>query len=924
MASTCIWAGEYGSDFKVGKLDYNITSATTVEVTSQEYWTEDGKMYNYHKLTTAIIPSTVTYNGKTYSVTRIGEGAFMECNWLKSVTIPNSVTSIESSAFYFTPLTSIIIPESVTHIEEDAFGDCSDLSEIYVCSKKEFEAFSEFDVTYYDKIVDGCIISDNTIVALTNSPTNITSINIPDGVAIGAEAFSETSIYNNKSNWENGALYIDNCLISVDQGVSGNYAIKPGTRLIADGAFRYCSSLESVTIPESVTAIGYGAFDQCEALTSITIPEGVTSIGAEAFQGCSNLTNITIPESVTSIGIYALRSIDKWENGALYINNCLIAVKQELSGNYSIKPGTRLIADGAFEQCSDITSITIPNSVTHIGKWAFSGCSKLNSILIPESVTSIREKAFDDCEVLEKIFVCSKNKYQALDKYSVTYYDKIVDGCVISNNTIIAAIDPTKMTSLVIPAGVTTIKAEVFKNCSELTSITIPASVTSIEKDAFAGCQSIKRIIVFGDGKFDALNAYHVVNCDNIVDGLIIKNNQIRDVVDANQLTSVTIHENVTGIEDGAFKDCKALTSVTINSKEVANYSNFGSIFGQQVKEYIIGNNVTSIREMAFQGCSNLTNITIPASVASIGEGAFAGCSSLTTITIPESVTEISSSVFAGCSQLTSIAIPEGVTNIGEKAFDDCSALATIVWNAKNCGTSSPFAAIKQNITSFVLGDKVELIPASLCSGMSQITSITIPMNVASIGEGAFAGCSSLTSITIPESVTKIESSMFASCSSLATITLPDSVAEIGSSAFAGCSKLSSITIPEGVTNIGEKAFDECSSLTSIVWNAKNCGTLSPFDAIKQNITSFVLGDKVELIPASLCSGMSQITSINIPMSVTSVGEGAFMGCEALQIINYADTKKLWKKLPDTNLTIEPKKQIVVICSDGELKLRGK
>jgi hypothetical protein len=181
------------------------------------------------------------------------------------------------------------------------------------------------------------------------------------------------------------------------------------------------------------------------------------------------------------------------------------------------------------------------------------------------------------------------------------------------------------------------------------------------------------------------------------------------------------------------------------------------------------------------------------------------------------------------------------------------------------------------------------------------LTTITIPASVTSIGEGAFAGCSSLTTITIPENVT-----------------------EISSSVFAGCSQLTSIAIPEGVTTIGEKAFDECSSLATIVWNAKNCGIPSPFAAIKQNITSFVLGDKVELIPADLCSGMSQITSINIPMSVTSFGEGAFMGCEALQTINYAGTKKLWKKLPNTNLTIEPKKQIVVICSDGELKLRGK
>ena len=306
LATTSLWA----YDFQVGDLCYNITSSSTVEVTYQQL--RSSSNYNYYGLTSAIIPSTVTYNGTTYSVTSIGDEAFCYCTSLTSITIPEGVTSIGYMAFFYCSFTSVTIPNSVT--------------------------------------------------------------------SIGNYAFASTGIYNDESNWENDVLYIDNCLIDAKDSISGTYTIKENTRLIAAFAFSHCYRLNSIAIPNSVTSIGNYAFYQCSSLTSITIPEGVTSIGEEAFYNCSSLTSVTIGNSVTSIG------------------------------------------DEAFYNCSSLTSVTIGNSVTSIGDGAFDGCSALREITLPASLKNIGSNAFAGTPRLYEI-TCLAPEPPIAEESSFTNYD---------------------------------------------------------------------------------------------------------------------------------------------------------------------------------------------------------------------------------------------------------------------------------------------------------------------------------------------------------------------------------------------------------------------------------------------------------------------------------------------------------------------
>ncbi len=288
------------------------------------------------------------YNG--LPVTNIGKKAFL-CSELTSITIPDSVTSISEEAFRgCSKLTSIIIPKSVTSIDMNAFCHCSGLTSITLSDSVKVIGQDAF--LYCSKL---------TIISYT-------------GGIVGWCGISGLSYLRSSSQ----TLYIDG------KGLTGELVIPDGVTSIGDSAFRYCTSLTSITIPDSVTSIGPGAFADCSRLTSINIPNGVTCIGKITFSGCSRLTSITIPDSVTSIsseafwGCSGLTSITIPKNVTSIGSHVFYGCTSLKS--ITIPDSVTYIGDYAFDSCTSLTGITIGNSVTRIGQWAFSGCSKLTSV----------------------------------------------------------------------------------------------------------------------------------------------------------------------------------------------------------------------------------------------------------------------------------------------------------------------------------------------------------------------------------------------------------------------------------------------------------------------------------------------------------------------------------------------------------------
>ena len=494
--------------------------------------------------------------------------------------------------------------------------------------------------------------------------------------------------------------------------------------------------LTTATIPEtvtyngttySVTSIGYTAFEYCSSLTSITLPNSVTSIGDGAFACCSSLTSITIPNSVTSIG------------------------------------------DWVFKDCTSLTSIILPNSVISIGGWVFQRCYSLTSITIPNSVTSIGDGALENCSSLTSIVVESGN----------TVYDSRENCNAIietATNTLIAGGQST-----IIPNSVTSIGDYAFEGCSSLTSITIPNSVTSIGSNAF---YDVLNIMYSGTATGSPWGARSV---NGYVDGYFVYADDTKThllACSAAATGEITLPNSVTSIGDEAFRNCSGLT------------------------EFTIPENITYLGDQVFEGCSGITSITWNAKSCQdrwkdlyyYSQLPFYDIySQISSFTFGETVDSIPSYLCYEMSNLSSITIPENVKHIGSGVFSNCTGLTSVVWNAINCsndvgdGSGRVWHIFKNSnahITSFTIGEKVEVIPGTLCYGLSELTSITIPNSVKTIGRHAFRDCSGLTAIGIPENVTSIEYSTFSGCTALASVIIPSSVTMIDEYAFGECLKL--------------------------------------------------------------------------------------------------------------------------------------
>ncbi len=730
--------------------------------------------------TDVVIPSV--YNG--LPVTTIGKEAFKNCNSLTSVTIGKNVTTIGKEAFYYCKgLTSVTIGSYMT-IGRWAFLECCKLVEI-----------------------------------INNSNMNITT---------GSEDYGRIAYFalNVKKGGTSDVVNKDGYLF---------YTYENVTYLLG-----YAGTDVVLTLPDNYNGKGYEIYKYafyCDSLTSITIPDSVTSIGRWAFGECYKLVevinnsslNITAgSENYGRIAYFALNVkkggtsdvVNKdgylfytYENVTYLLGYAGTDVVLTLPDNYNGK-GYEIYKYAFY--CDSLTSITIPDSVTSIGRWAFGECYKLVEVINNSSLNitagsenygriayfALNVKKGGTSDVVNKdgylFYTYGKINYllsytgtdTALtlpDSYNGKCYEIYKDAFYYCDS----------LTSVTIPDSVTSIGNSAFACCYSLTSVTIGSGVTSIGESAFYWCNSLTSVTI--PDSVTSIGKAAFSGCSN--------------------LKSVTIGSGVTTIDDYAFYGCNSLTSIAVAADNLSYQSIDGNLYskdgktliqyaiGKQDASFTIPDGVTTIGDKAFSGCSSLTSVTIPDGVTSIGNYAFQDCSSLTSVTIPDSVTSIGWMAFYGCSGLTSVTIPDGVTSIVNYTFYGCSSL-----------------------TSVTIGGGVTSIGNYAFQNCSSLTSVTIPDGVTSIGEEAFSGCSSLTSVTIPESVTSIRYRAFYGCSGLTSVTIPDNVTSISDFAFYGCSGLISVTIPESVTSIGDNAFDSCYNLTSITYS----GTKAQWKAIRK------------------------------------------------------------------------------------------
>lgn len=518
------------------------------------------------------------------------------------------------------------------------------------------------------------------------------------------------------------------------------------------------SSIAHISLPDGLTSICSSAFYDCP-ITSIIIPNSVTSIGDWAFFGCTSLASVIIPNSVQHIGENAFGrciSLPIIDN-IRYADTYLVEAVDRTLSSYTVKEGTKFIGSYAFgydmnslgdgSACTNLTNITIPNSVIEIGASAFYK-SGLTSITIPNSVNTIGSHAFDNCSAL---------------------------------------------VSVVIGDGVAFIDRDAFYQCSALTSVSMGNSIDSIGIGAFDKCTNIHsvhikdlaawcRIIYKGGYRPNSYISVSPTQAHPCKSNCQLYLNNV-------PLTTCTIPDGVTNICDYAFYNCANVSSVIIPNS-VVNIGN-EAFYYSGIKSIAFGNNVVNIGTSAFAECKGLTSIELPNSLNTIGNNAFKDCTGLTSLSIPNSVTSIGVSAFYGCKNISSLVMGSNVSIIGKDAFkggyysSDNKPIAVYVTDlAAWCAIS--FANSGANPMQ---GKGTFYVDSTL------VKDLIIPEGVDSIGQYAFYYCQSIETITIPNSVTNISKYAFSYNSNLTTLTIGTGLETIGEYAFDNCSKLTRLNM---------------------------------------------------------------------------------------------------------------------------------
>lgn len=918
--------GETSSNSSSSKLK-------TLEIANIDKKIPDGFVYGFSKLETVNIINT--------EIDSIGKNAFRDCKSLTALNSKQKISSIGEYAFANTKITSIDLT-NVTSLGSSAFRGAAQLSQV--------KGYGASGINYIPQYAfEGCKslksfnVSENVKQIYKGAFKNsgLTSFTLPEGVACGNGILEGCDSLESLKIYELGTAGFVGYFFGVEDSSSNSstmadkiphslktVTLDSGVEINAH-AFKGCSSVERINLPEGVVAFGDYAFAGCESLKTIDIPSTTLKrIGQFAFYETA-IESIELPTTLEYIGYGALSGCDSLK----YLTIPFLGEVPNLSDgtvshvfaedipssltNISLVPNTQMVSlpSYAFANCTGATTINVPNTVSIIGEGAFYNCGSLVYVDLSQ-VTSIGRSAFSGCKSLTAVQLSSS---------------LINIGNEAFKETALAVLD--------IPSSVQVVGSGILEDCKNITSLSVPYLGSTYEStgDAYVS-------YFFGGGRGEDIP-------DSLVSVSVTKpfvNNAIPNSAfyNCDSVVNISIPSGYTSVGESAFQNCTNLTSFDFSGVlTIGNYAFYNS----GIASAAFDENLYSIGSYAFESCDNLTYVDLPEGISSIGSNTFKD-TALTEITIPDSVTDIGAYAFAGI-DVTEFVFPSTVNNIGWGVLSGCESIEklTLPITQGIADSYSTFANylfegyFPESLKSVIInGDSVGYLPDSAFAYSAYLEEVIINVPLYSVGYDAFIDCSNLRYVSFTKGVDYVYSGAFDGCYHLYEVTTGGEYYDISSVIEFTTSKAPTVTTDKGYTfsrlngewylvnypdekdinpdssfyyqgslissyhipnylfydkdsietavfssavlSLGEKAFYDCNSLKSVKFQNNNSVTEIKENtfAYCYNLTEVTLPDSVKTIGDYAFDSCGELVSVTFPRLLERIGNGAFYDCSKL------------------------------------------
>lgn len=887
------------------------TSSRTATVTYQTMETD-----NYASLPASVkIPETVTYNGVTFTVTKIADSAFGYCKSMEEISIPGTVTEVGTTSYFYRDL---------------PFHDCTSLKKVRFEDGKQSISLGAYgsNAEYSRGLFASCPLEEVYIGRNVIYDKYDSSLN---SFAYHPEYYGYSAFYNQpklaKVTFSSTVTEIPEYLFY--KNIAMTLTDLPKVKTIGKSAFEGCSKLTTLNLGQDLMTVGDRAFYNCTNVTKLTFPDAITTIGDETFYNCSSVTEVTVGSKLQSIGI------------------------------------------SAFEGCSSFTAIILPDNFTSMGASAFEDCKKLTVAKLGNSLTAVPAGAFKNCIALSEMTVPASSVSigdQAFYNDSALAVITMNEGLRTIGNEVFW--NNSGIITFTIPGTVTSIGSNSFYGCTNTSvlrfkdgegTLTIDSYYTRSKKiddmtsrgsytnrcnDYFYDCP-IKTLYLGRDLKYDYADNASVYD---YVDGYWKEMSRASaPFVNSTTLQKVTIGSKVTFLYNHLFHNCDKVTTIDIPASIANIYGNaFDDCSSLTATTFhdATNNHTLTLGDYAFRNCATLPEVTFPRQLLSVGNYTYAQCPLLKTLTFPAMLESIGNYAFAECTGLTQLTFKDSGKSVklgyGARSNSGTSYLDNIPLFGN---TNLTYLYIGRNI-NYTAGEKYGYSPfynqsfltdvrfsqsgtVSYCKDyllykVNNCKTLTLPESLTSIGNWTFRGMAALESIVVPNAVTEMGTYAFANDTSLKSAKLSTSCPWLKEGLFSECNALQSITIPSAVTKMDGYMFTNCKTLTSATFEDgtdliemgygaswKNYGLFSdcplktlnlgrwlsynteiasrsPFYSIYA-LKNLNIGENVKVIDKYMFSYCKGLEEVNLPDNITSVNLWGFRGCTSLKSVRLSE-----------------------------------